>query len=352
MRALAPLCRLFRLALLVMSALALVGCATGPLPELDWRDPAVDQVWPSPPETARLRYLRSLTGVGDFEGDSKGSRLFRWVTGEKKQGMPLVSPFAVAADGNGRVWVTDPGTGLINSFDLGRRRVEYWGQAGDQPFVSPAGIGFDPQQGTLYVSDPGLNKVFALDLDGELRGAFEPPGGFGRPAGLAVDASGSVYVADVLKGVVHVFNGRGEHQGALGSLLAATGRFNRPTGVALGRDGSVFVLDTMNFKVEVQNPDGTLVGGIGGSGDVPGALARPRGVAVDSEGHLYVSDAAFDNLQIFSREGQLLLFVGGNGDAPGFFNLPAGMFIDRQDHLYVVDSLNRRVQIFQYLAER
>ncbi len=341
--------RLLAVLICALSLTGLFGCAAGKLSDLAWQEPGVDLVWPEAPETPRIRYLRTLTGAGGFREETRQSRLFRWMTGEKDQDISFVSPYGVTADGKGRVWVTDTGAGLIHFFDLNRRRVEYWGQAGKQAFASPSGIVLDRSRDRLYVSDSVLNQVFILSLTGELQGKLQPPGGFGRPAGLALGAQGDLYVADVLKGVVEVFSPSGVHRSTIGSRVAPGGKFNRPANLWVDPTGKLFVVDSFNFRVEMIGADGATLGVLGAIGDVPGSFARPRGVALDSQGHVYVADAALDNIQIFDQKGQLLLFFGERGSGPGEFNLPAGMCFDGRDKLYVVDAYNQRVQIFQYL---
>jgi DNA-binding beta-propeller fold protein YncE len=332
-----------------LSLTGLSGCAAGKLSDLAWQEPGVNLVWPEAPETPRIRYLRTLTGAGDFREETKQSRLFRWVTGEKDQDISFVSPYGVTADGEGRVWVTDTGAGLVHFFDLNRRRVEYWGQAGKQAFVSPGGIVLDRIRKRLYVSDSVLNQVFMMSLEGELQGTLQSPGGFGRPAGMAMGPQGDVYVADVLKGVVEVFTSAGVYRSTIGSRAAPGAGFNRPANLWIDPSGKLFVVDSFNFRVEMIGADGAALGVLGAIGDVPGTFARPRGVALDSQGHVYVADATLDNVQIFDQTGQLLLRFGQRGVGPGEFSLPAGLCFDGDDRLYVVDAHNRRVQVFQYL---
>lgn len=329
---------------------SLFGCASsGRLSDLAWQDPTVNLVWPAAPETPRIKYLRTLTGARDFREETKQSRLFRWLTGEKDQDVSLVSPYGVTADGEGRVWVTDTGAGLIHFFDLNRKRVEYWGQVGKESLVSPGGIVIDRGRERLYVSDSVLNQVFILSLTGELQGKMQSPGGFGRPAGLALGPQGEVYVADVLKGVVEVFTPAGVHRSTVESKAAPGAGFNRPANLWVDPTGKLFVVDSFNFRVEMIGADGAALGVLGGIGDVPGAFARPRGVALDSQGHVYVADATLDNVQIFDQQGRLLLLFGQRGAGAGEFNLPAGLYLDPEDRLYVVDAHNRRIQVFQYL---
>ncbi len=331
-----------------LGAVTLCGCSG--LSPAQWVDPAVSLAWPEPPDVPRIKYLRSLYGTGDFRDQDGKGRFFEWVAGEREQGLPLVTPHAVVADGQGRFWVTDAGSRSVHMFDLERRKVDYLMAVGAEALVSPVGIGIDVSKKLLYLADSALRKVFVLDYQGQLQGLREPPGGWQRPAGMVVDTRGRLFVADVLKGRVEVFGADGTWERSIGSLLNPDGLFNRPVGVAVDREGRVFILDAMNFRVEMFDSRGESLGTIGQLGDAPGSFARPRGIAVDSQGHIYVSDAAFDYIQIFDAAKNLLLYFGGGGNRAGHFNIPAGMFFDQDDRLYVVDTYNHRVQLFKYLA--
>lgn len=327
------------------------GCAGVGLPVV-WGDPTQNLVWPEPPDQPRLRYLRTLVGPQDFQTSGRKGQLFRWLTGEVAQNLPLVSPYGVTADGEGRIWMSDPEAGLVHLFDLRRQSVEYL-QGGDTlRFRSPLGVAYDPSRKRLLVADGVLKQVVVLDAEkGLLLGQWSPPGGFGRPAGMALDRQGQLYVADVLTSQIEIFSPEGAHLRSLHSQARPQEGFNRPANLWVDLQGRIYVVDSMNFQVEVLAPDGTAHGTIGALGDTQGHFARPRGVAVDSEGHVYVADATFDNIQVFDLTGQLLLVLGESGKQPGQFSLPAGLFIDSQDRLYVVDSFNQRLQIFQYLGK-
>ncbi|WP_305043482.1 hypothetical protein [Geoalkalibacter sp.] len=312
--------------------------------------PADGPRWPAPPEPARIRYVTAFSGVKDVAPEpSRAQRTFRLVTGQKQEEVPLVNPFAVAADGEGGVWVTDTGAAVVHFFDLAARRVSHFSRVGDLTLVTPAGIAFDAGRDQLFLADADLGRVFRLDRSGRLLGELRPPQGFARPGGVAVDAGGRVFVTDVQNGIVQIFAPDGSHLRALGSARNADRRFNRPIAVAIGGQGQVAVLDAMNFRVELFSPDLRSLGVVGGLGDGPGRFARPRGLAFDSHQHLYVADAAFDNVQIFDNQGELLLYFGGPGSQPGRLCLPAGLFIDGQDRIYAVDVCNFRVQVFEYL---
>lgn len=330
--------------------LGLLGGCAGVGQPVVWGDPAQNLVWPEPPDQPRVRYLRTMVGSQDFEDAGRKGRLFRWLTGEVAQTVPLISPYGVTADGEGRVWMSDPEAGLVHLFDLQRKSVDYL-QGGDNlSFRSPLGVAYDAARKRLLVADGVLKKVIVLDAErGRLLGQWAPPGGFGRPAGIALDRQGQLYVADVLNSQIEIFSPDGTHLRSVRSKARPEEGFNRPANLWVDQQGRIYVVDSMNFQVEVLAADGSPVGTIGALGDTQGHFARPRGIAVDSEGHIYVADASFNNVQIFDLSGKLLLVFGETGKGPGQFSLPAGLFIDGQDRLYVVDSFNQRLQVFEYL---
>lgn len=339
--------------LLVVCVLLLAGfqggCAGTGSPVV-WGDPSQNLVWPQPPDQPRLRYLRTLAGAKDFEHSGRKGQLFRWLTGEVAQELALVSPYGVAADGEGRVWLSDTEAGLVHLFDLRRQRVDYLQGADNFRFRAPLGVVFDPGGNRLLVADGVLKTVVVIDVEkNRLLGQWAPPAGFGRPAGVALGPQGQLYVTDVLNSQVEVFSPDGAHIRTLRSQARPEG-FNRPANLWVDRRGRIYVVDSMNFQVEVLSPDGEALAVIGGLGDSQGHFARPRGVTVDSDGHIYVADATFDNIQVFDLSGQLLLVLGESGKEPGQFSLPAGLAFDAQDRLYVVDAYNQRLQVFQYLS--
>ena len=323
------------------------GCGPAAVKEVIWAGPAAQVLGPLPPASPSLRYLRSLSGAADFARQDRSGRMFRWLLGESAEDLPLLAPFAVAASDDGVVWVADNGARMLYRIDLASEKVDYLQEAGGARFTVPSGVAIDAGRDRVLFSDAASDRLYLFDLKGRARGEWTAPDGIKRPGGVAVDAEGRAFVADVLDGTIVIFDAEGRFLGRRGSQVNENGRFNRPVSVAIGPGGELLVVDSMNFRVEVQRADGGLFGTIGAIGDAPGYFARPRGVAVDRHGRVYVSDAAFDNIQVFDLAGNLLSHFGGAGGKPGQFNLPAGVYIDSGGRLFVADSYNHRVQVLQ-----
>ena len=327
----------------------LSGCAGSASQPVAWQDETTDLVWPEPPDQPRVRYLRSLYGPEDFKEQSQTSKVLSWMLGEQETGPSLLSPFAVAVSRSGPVWVADNGASMLYRLDLNRREIDYFQEFSGLRLVSPSGVAVDDERQRVFLADAGHQRIFVLDLKGNYIASWGPPGGFKRPAGLALDSTGRLLVADAMGGVAYIFNPDGTLASEIQSRVNPDGRFRRPLNVAFGPNGEILVLDAFSFRVEVQNEQGELLGTIGELGDAAGYMARPKGLAVDKEGHVFVSDSAFDNIQVFDLAGNLLMFWGRAGRQPGQFSLPAGLFIDHEGRLFVADSYNHRVQAFQLL---
>ena len=327
------------------------GCTLVATPVAQWVDPETSLQWPPLPDKPRIRYLRDFKGAADFEKNSSTQKFLTWLTGDREKKLPFVSPYGIAADGQGRIWVADMGISGVHQIDLARGKVDYIFNAGTTPLATPAGVAVDLERKRLYVSDTTLAKVFLFDLEGRFIKEWEAPDNFGRPAGLAVDQSGQLYVVDAQKNRLSIFSQDGELLRTITSATLPDLTFNIPSNVAVNAQGQIFVVDSMNFRVESFSAGGESLGTFGSIGDGPGYFARPRGIAVDGEGHIYVADATFDNIQVFDNSGKLLIYFGQSGQKAGEFSLPAGMTFDPQNRLYVVDSYNQRLQIFAYLTD-
>jgi streptogramin lyase len=181
-------------------------------------------------------------------------------------------------------------------------------------FNTPTGIALDAS-GNIYVAERGYNRISKITPDTVVTtlagsgtaGSADGTGtsaSFNTPSGVAVDASGNIYVADQYNyeirkitpaGVVTTLAGSGTAGSADGTGTAAT--FNRLTGVAVDAFANIYVADRYNNKIRKITPAGvvtTLAGGaFPGYYDSTGTAAffdNPMGVATDASGNVYVTD--------------------------------------------------------------
>lgn len=190
---------------------------------------------------------------------------------------------------------------------------------------------------------------------------------FDAPRGLALDRAGALYVADTRNntirkitsdGTVTTLAGTAGTEGLV-NATGATARFNEPYGIAVDASGNLFVADASNNAIRKVTAAGvvtTFAGGTGaGSTDGPGASAKldePRGICIDSDGTLYVAD--YDNHLIRKiTSAGVVSTLAGQADVPGSadgtgsgatFRGPMGIAVDATGVIYVADSGNRAIR--------
>lgn len=170
-------------------------------------------------------------------------------------------------------------------------------------------------------------------------------GQFNAPAGVAVDGSGNVYVADTGNNRVQKFTSTGAYLTQWGTAGSGNGQFMGPFGIRV-IGGNVYVVDSGNARVQVFTTAGVYVSQFGSAGSGNGQFQQPLCIAADSNGDLYVTDYSSNRVQKFTSTGSYILQWGVAGTNFGEFNGPAGISVDGWDHVSVVDSGNHRVQMF------
>ncbi len=158
----------------------------------------------------------------------------------------LSGPEGVAVARDGRVFVTNAGSGSVVVFE-GRRVAT---SRGDLGLRRPHDIEID-RNGTVYIADSGNHRVLVLDLDlkplRELRG---PTYRFDEPKYLAIDDRGWLYVADEDNHQIRVFQKETQPMTVIGTGRAGSGvnELRKPEGVTT-RGNRVWISDTYNDRV-------------------------------------------------------------------------------------------------------
>ena len=162
-----------------------------------------------------------------------------------------------------------------------------------------------------------------------------------RPSAVVGDDAGRLYVADVSRQAVFVFDERA------GELLlwehadAAGRRFVAPSGIALAAD-AVYVTDAELGAVFVLDRQGAPRAAIGAR-----QLQRPTGIARDAaSGQLFVADTYAHDIKVFDAQGTLLRTIGRRGNGDGEFNYPSHLALANGE-LYVTDTMNSRIQVLR-----
>ena len=226
------------------------------------------------------------------------------------------------------------------------RFVSTFGQRGNGQgqFHDPAGIALDPT-GNLYVADTGNDRIQKLGPDGKYlfeAGGFGWDGGqFNRPVGVASRGL-EVYVADSRNGRVQIFDHRLH-------LLSVVGGRDVEGPISLGELGGIAVSEDDAFYVSDIDADQVVQidtysrtdRDFGGYGYGAGMLRRPLGLAVDGKGTAYICDSEDDRIAIFDRFGN---FKGTLGEES--LSEPAGCCLGPEATLFVADTGHHRVLVF------
>jgi sugar lactone lactonase YvrE len=257
------------------------------------------------------------------------------------------------------------------------------GQAVSAQLYYPAGVAVDAS-GNIYIADTSNHRVRRVDPQGVITTVagtgttgFAGDGGLGAaaklysPAGVAVEASGNIYIADTdnhrvrrvdPQGVITTVAGTGTagYFGDMGPGSATT--LNKPKGVAVDSSGNVYIADTDNHRVRQVNSLGTIttVAGNGTAGyfgeggpATATTLNSPAGVAVDSSGNVYITERGNHRVRQVDSLGTITT-VAGNGtagysgdDGPSTFaslNSPTGVAIHPSGSILITDGANHRIR--------
>jgi sugar lactone lactonase YvrE len=297
-------------------------------------------------------------------------------------------PTAVALDAAGNLYVADTSNHVIRKITSGGVVSTLAGMAGASGsvdgtgvaarFNAPAGVAVS-SVGTVYVADTYNHTIRVISPDGHVTtlaglagntGAVDGVGSAARflyPYGIAVDASGTLFVADTFNHTIRRIQSGGlvsTHAGLAGARgssngLGANARFNYPFALAADTSGNLYVADSFNHairRIDVSSNVFTLAGsGSSGSVDGTGVSAQfyqPSGVAVDASGNVYVADTYNSTIRRVTLGGVTSTLAGavtvtGSTDGIGGdarFNQPFGIAVDAAGNLYVADTRNHTIR--------
>lgn len=238
-------------------------------------------------------------------------------------------------------------------------------------FNKPAGIAIDIS-GNIYVSDYGNHKIRKISPAGVVTTfagssvGYEDGTGtaakFNGPAGIALDASENVYVADSENQKIRKISPTGVVTTLAGSTYGfadATGlaaQFKYPVSIIVDAFGNVFVGELDSNKIRKIMPTGvvsTLAGSTAGFQDGTANQAQFSsifGLSIDTDGSLYAADNGNHKIRKINSTGQVKTLAGSTigfadgSSAAAQFNYPRGIYVDNAKTIYVADTDNHKIR--------
>lgn len=281
--------------------------------------------------------------------------------GQQASAARFLAPSGIAIDKNGNMFVADMGNHVVRKISaagivstvVGNHLMGFSGNDGPATAASldsPYAVAVD-RWGALYISDYGNNVVRKVDTDNVIRAFAGKHGVYGYagdnaldtaallngPRGLAVDSLGNVFIADANNNVVRKVNyatgiistvaGNGTY-GFGGDLGYAVGAnlFN-PYGLAVDAQGSIYIADANNERIRKTYYPTVSVTNIAGGSSI-GVYPNPAFTSVTVTGL-----AAQDNVALFDVTGRQVTtsFIAAS-QAPQSFSissLEAGLYLIR-----------------------
>jgi uncharacterized protein (TIGR03437 family) len=322
-------------------------------------------------------------GLEGFTGD-----------GGPATGASLFVPFGLAVDANGNIYISDFGNSRIRKVSaggvistvVGNGLFGYSGDGGPAAGAllnAPEGLAVDTA-GNLYIADSGNQRIRKISPAGIIstvagNGVAEFSGDGGQataaglysPQGVAVDATGNLYIADqnnnrIRKvtpgGVITTVAGSGTRGFGGDGGPATSALLYWPAAVAVDLAGNLYIADWGNKRIRKVGPDGTITtvagnGTAGFSGDggpaTNAALSGVQRIAVDTAGNLYLGDAGNGRIRKVSPNG-IISTVAGNGGfrfsgdggpaAGASLQSPQNLALDVAGSLFIADTDNHRIR--------
>jgi prepilin-type N-terminal cleavage/methylation domain-containing protein len=258
------------------------------------------------------------------EFSSNGTYISKFASHGTGAGQLANGGAGIAIDADGNVYVSDQQSVRVEKFDSSGNFITMWGW----------GVQDGASQAETCTSGCQAGIVGAGD------------GQFGGNAGIAIDASGDVYVTDISDSRVQKFSSNGTYISQFGSVGTGNGQFESPEDIAIDTAGNIYVTDSGGeySRVEKFDSNGTYL-----SQFAPEDGGLPNGIAIDTAGNIYVTTTSC-HVEKFSSDGTYIAELGscGTGDGNGQFVSAVNfdVAVAPNGNLYASDFSDSRVEIF------
>lgn len=296
--------------------------------------------WTSQGSSQWLYVVDGTNGVLVFSASANGST--NAAPSSTITGDDFTDAHHVAFDSTGKIYVTDFTPSIkVFTTTIGNPGIYATITAGNAIMNSPEGIALDAS-GKIYVADANLNTVTVYPANtqgGNITGVpVATISGAGSllscPHGVALDASGKIYVANTCTNesvTVYAANPQGSNFTLLATISGAASGLSNPHGIALDASGKIYVANHDNpnnlpptVTVYAANPQGsnfTLLATISGAAS---GLSNPNGIALDTDGNIFVSNHGNNSVTVYAAnpQGSNFTLLGTiSGNLTGFSDL-------------------------------
>jgi trimeric autotransporter adhesin len=287
----------------------------------------------------------------------------------------LNGPEAIAFDKAGNLYIADlnnnrvrkvsVSTGIITTI-AGNGHAGFYGdggQATNAELYDPSGIAVDTL-GNVFISDLVNDRIRLVEVTGGITTfagngypGFYGDGGpasnaeFNSPAGMRMDASENLYIADYNNNRIREIDrsslsiltvaGNGYPGFSGDGSPARLAELNNPLNIGLDKSGNLFIADEANYRVREVYASGTIktVAGNGDgsfSGDggpaTDAELNAPNGVAVDASGAIYIADENNNRIRKVASPTGIDELKGESGEVEVYPNPSNGLFTVSLSH--------------------
>jgi len=267
------------------------------------------------------------------------------------------APNGLAA-GNGYIYVAEADGSSVSQVQIFNSSTNapltQWTGYGSNPFLFPDGVAVNPTTGNVYVLDAGNPATNGATGAGvyEFTSAVSAVGvtswvgygnsNFNNPAGIALDSTGNVYVADMDNFLVEEFGSGGA---TLGAWNDNNNNYFWPNAVALDSSNNLYVVDAGNFVVwKLPSITGTPTSWpiFANNSNSPF-----YGLTVDASGNVYIADYERGVVDVYSNNGTLIGEMNGNfGAATPFLGPDALLLFNGNIYVGDYDNGSGNIQIF------
>ncbi len=239
----------------------------------------------------------------------------------------LNTPFGVAVDSSGNVYIADFNDSAIKEWNAGTQLVTTL--AGPAQGVSyPTSVAVDSAGNVYFTNTLVVNSVAEWHAS---NGQVTTPvsSGVSDPDGVAVDSADDVYIADTGNDAIKEWNST---TGV--TTLASTGAGNGPTGIAVDAAGNVYfatynsTTQSSTVKELVAGAPTTLIS----------SMNRANGVAVDGSGNVYIADVGDSTIKVWNAATQQVAALASIDVQP------YGVAVDAADNVYLANANGNAIQ--------